>query len=86
MKERKNPLSFPNHVYAFGNRIKDIMTEKKITGGKLSKRTGKNKHNISDIINGKTNTSLDMVLVLLKGLKCTSIKFSNITIIWDTEE
>ena len=68
MENRKKKLRLPEQHFAFGKNLEEIMLEKNISQGLLCLRTGMNKKNLSNIINGKTNPRLDTMILILSGL------------------
>lgn len=53
---------------SFKNRLKEIMTERKMSQAELSRRTGIGRNSISDYLNGKYEAKQDKVFLLAKAL------------------
>ena len=81
MENRKKKLRFTEQHFAFGKNLEEIMLEKNISQGLLCLRTGMNKKNLSNIINGKTNPRLDTMILILSGLGDVHLLISDNNII-----
>lgn len=53
---------------SFKNRLKEIMSEKKMSQAELSRRTGIGRNSISDYLNGKYEAKQDKIFLLAKAL------------------
>ena len=60
---------------SFKDRLKQIMSERKISQSELSRRTGIGRNSISDYLNGKYEAKQDKVFELAKALNVNEAWF-----------